>query len=385
MFRSFLDTRETQDHLTRKPSRSKSLLEHLALPYLIATLLAFNFSTPMVISAQMHDKEQNRSDAEALAEAGRLNKEVVRLYQAGRAKEALPLAKRALAIREKVLGPEHPDTALSLNNLGGLLDAMGDQKGAKPYYERALAIREKVLGPDPPDTAGSFNNMGGLLQAMGDLKGAKPYWERALAITEKVLGPERPDTAQSVNNMGFCTRDELIELCDYKLLLNTKVDDKVKTCPLVGDTKAGVLIDKISNRDVENRRAYLLKVFNSLSQGKMLAKPFDFYLYGHTHKAMVGQDTIVDRNQSWDLKILNTGAFQRVATREQIEEIKGRWKKENLSLTDRDILTTLQPEDLPACYTYVRINPYKDVPEPALLNWVKKEGGWGESEKCSWK
>ncbi|MDH4136601.1 MAG: tetratricopeptide repeat protein, partial [Anaerolineae bacterium] len=46
---------------------------------------------------------------------------------------------------EKVLGGEHPDTARSLNNLGFLLQAMGDLAGARPYYERALAIREKVL------------------------------------------------------------------------------------------------------------------------------------------------------------------------------------------------------------------------------------------------
>jgi CHAT domain-containing protein/Tfp pilus assembly protein PilF len=200
MFRSFLDTRKTQAHLTGQLGRSKSYLEHLVLLYLIATLLAFNLFTPMVISAQTHDK--TRSDAEALAEAVRLDEEVFRLYQAGRAKEALPLAKRALSINEKVLGPEHRDTALSLNNLGFLLKAMGDLRGAKPYYERALAICEKVLGPEHPDTARNLNNLGALLKAMGDLRGAKPYYERALAICEKVLGPEHRDTALILNNLG---------------------------------------------------------------------------------------------------------------------------------------------------------------------------------------
>ncbi len=31
----------------------------------------------------------------------------------------------------------------------------GDRKAARPYYERALAVREKVLGPEHPDTATS--------------------------------------------------------------------------------------------------------------------------------------------------------------------------------------------------------------------------------------
>jgi Tfp pilus assembly protein PilF len=51
-----------------------------------------------------------------------------------------------------VLGPQHPATATSLNNLGYLLQAMGDLAAARPYYERALAITEQVLGPDHPHT-----------------------------------------------------------------------------------------------------------------------------------------------------------------------------------------------------------------------------------------
>jgi hypothetical protein len=49
-------------------------------------------------------------------------------------------------------GPEHPDTALSLNELVSLLHTQGDLAGARPRYERALAIHEKVLGTEHPDT-----------------------------------------------------------------------------------------------------------------------------------------------------------------------------------------------------------------------------------------
>ena len=93
---------------------------------------------------------------------------------------------RALAIFEQVSGLEHPDTATSLNNLGGLLQAMGDYEVARSYYERALAIREKVLGPQHPDTAQSLNNLGVLLQAMGDYEAARPYYERALALAREI-------------------------------------------------------------------------------------------------------------------------------------------------------------------------------------------------------
>jgi tetratricopeptide (TPR) repeat protein len=58
--------------------------------------------------------------------------------------EALPLLRDALAINEKALGPEHPDTAISLNNLARLLQAQGDFAGAQPLYKRARQRRTSV-------------------------------------------------------------------------------------------------------------------------------------------------------------------------------------------------------------------------------------------------
>src|SRR5580658_3420397 len=79
--------------------------------------------------------------------ADELNQRVVELYQAGRYAEAIPLAQRALAIREKALGPNHPAVAQSLNILALLYDGQGRYAEAEPLYKRALAIREKALGP----------------------------------------------------------------------------------------------------------------------------------------------------------------------------------------------------------------------------------------------
>jgi hypothetical protein len=63
---------------------------------------------------------------------------------------------RTLAIREKVLGPEHPDTAASLHNLAILLVGQGDLVGAQSLLERALAILNKGY------TASSLVILGGL-------------------------------------------------------------------------------------------------------------------------------------------------------------------------------------------------------------------------------
>jgi len=64
-----------------------------------------------------------------------------------------------------VLGPEHPDTAQGLNNLGSVLAAQGRYADAEPLYRRALAIWEKVLGPEHPDTSTGLNDLAVVLAA----------------------------------------------------------------------------------------------------------------------------------------------------------------------------------------------------------------------------
>jgi Tetratricopeptide repeat len=68
---------------------------------------------------------------------------------------------------------------------------------ARLLQERALAIREKTLGSEHPDTAQSLNGLAFLFHAQGDLEAARPLHERALA-----LGSEHPDTAQSLNSLA---------------------------------------------------------------------------------------------------------------------------------------------------------------------------------------
>ena len=74
---------------------------------------------------------------------------------------------RALAIREKRLGPDHADTATSLNNLAGLYHDQGRYGEAEPLFRRALAIRERALGLDHPETAISVRNYAVLLRQLG--------------------------------------------------------------------------------------------------------------------------------------------------------------------------------------------------------------------------
>ncbi|MEM8546026.1 MAG: tetratricopeptide repeat protein, partial [Cyanobacteria bacterium P01_H01_bin.119] len=65
---------------------------------------------------------------------------LARIYEKqGRYREALPLYRKALKIREQQLGTDHRDVATSLNNLAGLYKAQGRYGEAEPLYQRSLA------------------------------------------------------------------------------------------------------------------------------------------------------------------------------------------------------------------------------------------------------
>ncbi|HJU15371.1 MAG TPA: CHAT domain-containing tetratricopeptide repeat protein [Stellaceae bacterium] len=138
----------------------------------------------------------------ASAEANSLNRQAVALYREGRYAEAEPLYKRSLAMREKALGPEHPDVAASLNNLAELYEAEGRYTEAEPLFRRSLAILEKALGPEHPNVATSLNNLAGLYWAQGRYSEAEPLFRRSVAIRERAPGPEHPRLASSLNNLA---------------------------------------------------------------------------------------------------------------------------------------------------------------------------------------
>ena len=111
-----------------------------------------------------------------------LNTEVLELYRAGKYERAIVVAKKALEVAEKNVGPNHPDVAKSLNNLAALYDAQGQYAQAEPLYKRVVAILEKALGPDHPNVATGLNNLAGLYRTMKRDEEAETLEQRAARI-----------------------------------------------------------------------------------------------------------------------------------------------------------------------------------------------------------
>ena len=131
---------------------------------------------------------------------------------------------KALAIRERAFGVGHPVVADSLTTLGCLYATAIKKRGPKPIYGnwemapiyfkkelevdaeplflRALEIRERTFGPDHPAVAASLGNLAGLHANRGEFGRARPLAERALAIRVGAFGSDHPDVALSLANLA---------------------------------------------------------------------------------------------------------------------------------------------------------------------------------------
>jgi tetratricopeptide (TPR) repeat protein len=130
------------------------------------------------------------------------------IYERAEFDLAESLFKRSLAIREKALGPDHPDVSTSLNNLALLYEAQGKYDLAEPLFKRSLESYEKALDADHPYVASALNNLAFLYEAQGKYDLAEPHYERSLAIWENALGPDHPDVGASLNNLAELYREQ---------------------------------------------------------------------------------------------------------------------------------------------------------------------------------
>jgi len=117
--------------------------------------------------------------------------------------EKSAFAERAVAIRERVLDPGHPDLATSLINLGVLRVIAGDPAAARPLLERALAIRQAAFGTDHLLVAGALQSLAGLLMTLHDDAGAKGLLERAQQIRERAYGADHADSIRTLVNLAI--------------------------------------------------------------------------------------------------------------------------------------------------------------------------------------
>jgi len=66
---------------------------------------------------------------------------------------------KALAIRERILGAEHPDTAQTYNNIAAVYVDQGEYAVALKWFKKAYHAVKKILGDNHPDTIIFYQNI----------------------------------------------------------------------------------------------------------------------------------------------------------------------------------------------------------------------------------
>ncbi len=108
--------------------------------------------------------------------------------------------------RRKGLRARSPQRGQDANNLGGVLQDLGEMEKAKSCFERALKIDEKTFGLDHPSVATMANNLGLVLRDLGEMEKARECFERALKIDEKAFGLDHPSVAKWLTTSAWCCK-----------------------------------------------------------------------------------------------------------------------------------------------------------------------------------
>ncbi|MFZ5788198.1 MAG: tetratricopeptide repeat protein [Acidobacteriota bacterium] len=133
--------------------------------------------------------------------------------QVARAEEA---ERAVLATYERVVGADHPETAVHMRNLGVLLEELDRLPEALEMYTRSQGILERHLGAEHPTVAMSYLALAVLRDRLGEAEEAEGLYRRSLEIRRNALGPRHPAYGQSLTNLGlfFLNQGRLDEASD---------------------------------------------------------------------------------------------------------------------------------------------------------------------------
>lgn len=173
--------------------------------------------------------------------------------------------------------------------------------------------------------------------------------------------------------MSWRVGESPAELSKYLRERLVETPPTITACP---QKSLGAFAQKLfSNRDKVFGQ-HLNETLQRLSAAGATDHGFDLFVYSHTHLSDSGFYVINDPPRRWNPLIVNTGAWQRTVTPEQLNRIQTQKK------LDKRGVSTLRPEDLPACYPFVLVEPYPRTPAPKLRFWRQNGPQWEAGEVC---
>jgi serine/threonine protein kinase/tetratricopeptide (TPR) repeat protein len=122
--------------------------------------------------------------------------------------QAEQMQRGALSINQRVYGPDSPEVARSLNDLGVSLVRHGKWSVAEVPLEQSLAIRRERLGSGNAELADSLHNVAEFYTQQGRIAEAEALSREALGIRIQRFGTDSLPVAESLRNLGIILGDQ---------------------------------------------------------------------------------------------------------------------------------------------------------------------------------
>ncbi len=174
------------------------------------------------------------------------------MFQRGRNQEAEKLLQEVLEAQRRVLGSHQADTARTASSLAAVYQTLGRYEEAEKLMLDALEIRRAVLGAENPESLRSLRNLAGLYSEMKRHDKAEMLLRDALEVLQRLLGPDHPDTLEAMSNLGN-TYWEAGRYDEAELLLREVVET---TRRVLGPEHPGTLLALLRLGNIHNARGH---------------------------------------------------------------------------------------------------------------------------------
>ncbi len=144
----------------------------------------------------------NKAAALQPADAGLLTGFALSLTKIRDYSGAARLFRRALAEREKELGPDSPELARSLTNLVFVLGRTKEFAEAAQLQQRALPLWEKLVGLQDHQYALQLNNLITLFSNNGDYRAAIPWAKKQVELCKQEKGADNVECAVNLGDLA---------------------------------------------------------------------------------------------------------------------------------------------------------------------------------------
>jgi CHAT domain-containing protein/Tfp pilus assembly protein PilF len=222
----------------------------------------------------------------SLYESRRQSSEALQLYRRGAYDKAQSAAERSLELRERALGPDHPEVAASLTVLGSIYAARADYKRAESVLRRARAINGKAFGENRLETAEVDEALAQVYKGKPDFVEAERLARLGLGVREKRLGADHFLVAVSQGVLG----DIFLEKGDYA---NAAIFSQ-RALELAGKSYP---LESLPYQDAASR---LARVYTR--QGKYSSAEELFTQALHTRESLAGKNSLPVAESLTDLE-----------------------------------------------------------------------------------